>query len=267
MKPPVDTSVETLTPIACAGGIWIKRDDSFNVYGVNGGKVRSCLILAQNSTGLVTAASRSSPQGHIVAAIARGLRVACRIHTASGARTPEMERALESGAKIIQHRAGYSSVVQARAREDAAARAWTLIPFGMESQVSIDLTARQMINIPGATKRLVVPVGSGMTLAGILWGLKSLRRKLPVVGVLVGADPTRRLDRWAPSDWRKKVKFCDSRGDYAKPAAQLSWSGIPLDPLYEAKCIPFLQRADCLWIVGHRGDSVSGDPELKTPSD
>lgn len=257
MKPRADASLETITPIEYAGGIWIKRDDSFNVYGVNGGKVRSCFVLAQESIGLVTAASRTSPQGHIVAAIARGLRVPCRLHTASGSRTPEMDRALESGATIIQHRAGYSSVVQARAREDAASRDWTLIPFGMESQESLDLTARQTVNIPGETRRIVVPVGSGMTLAGILWGLKSLQRELRVVGVLVGADPTRRLDRWAPSDWRKRVKFCDSKGDYAKPAPLLSWAGISLDPLYEAKCIPFLQCADCLWIVGHRGDSAA----------
>lgn len=46
------------TPIQSIGGIWLKRDDLFEIAGVRGGKVRTCWRLSQGSVGLVTAGSR-----------------------------------------------------------------------------------------------------------------------------------------------------------------------------------------------------------------
>lgn len=247
----IDSSA--ITPVSLVHGVWLKRDDLFSAFNASGGKARACLELAgMTRCGLITAAARKSPQGVIAAAIARGLAIECRIHTASGVHTPEILQAISLGAKVVQHRPGYSSVIQARARADAADRGWTLIPFGMEAQESIDLTAHQVSNIPSVVKRLVVPVGSGMTLAAILWGLCRQRRELPIAGVVVGADPRSRLNQWAPSGWEERVKLLPARTSYAKVAPQLAWGEVSLDPHYEAKCIPFLKHGDCLWIVGHR---------------
>jgi hypothetical protein len=195
-----------------------------------------------------------------VAAIARGLSRPCRIHTACGTETLEMVQASQLGSEIVQHRPGYSSVIQARSRQDAAALGWTLIPFGMESEHSVQMTAPQVANIPPQATRLLVPVGSGITLAGILWGLKQVGRTLRVTGVAVGADPTKRLDKWAPPDWRRSTTLRRSASPYAQPALQITWGDIPLDPLYEAKCIPFLKRGDCLWVVGHRNTGPPMQP-------
>ena len=38
------------TPIEQLGDYWVKREDSFEVAGVNGGKVRTCWQLSQGAT-------------------------------------------------------------------------------------------------------------------------------------------------------------------------------------------------------------------------
>jgi 1-aminocyclopropane-1-carboxylate deaminase/D-cysteine desulfhydrase-like pyridoxal-dependent ACC family enzyme len=242
-----------ITPVSRVGNIWIKRDDCFEMFGVNGGKVRACLALARHSTlGLVSAAARQSPQSIIVAAIAAGLGLPCKIHTASGAITEELRRAQLLRAEIIFHQPGYNSVISRRALDDACKFGWTLVPFGMESSEAVYLTAQQMLNIPSTAKRLVVPVGSGMTLAGILNFLQKDRRKLPVIGVVVGADPTRRLDRWGPPGWRSMVELRGSRLSYKCQLTETRIGNVSLDPIYEAKCLSHLRGGDCLWIVGNR---------------
>lgn len=245
------TNAEALTPVERRGDVLVKRDDAFTVAGVRGGKARTCRVLAEGATGLVTAGSRSSPQANIVARIAASLGVPCRVHTPSGVLSPELLEAQDAGAEVVQHRAGHNSVIVARAREDAERLGWTSIPFGMECEEAVTQTRRQVVNLPAEAKRLVVPVGSGMSLAGILWGLRDEGRAMPVVGVTVGADPRKRLDRYAPSGWRDMVTLVDSGSDYATPAAP-AWHGMTLDPHYEAKCVPHLEADDLLWVVGIR---------------
>lgn len=202
----------------------------------------------------MTAGSRASPQVNIVAQIARELGIPCRLHTPQGALAPEVQAAVASGAKLIQHPAGYNNVIIARAREDAAALGWREIPFGMECQVAVDETARQVENVPASAARLVMPVGSGMSLSGVLWGLRRRGLQIPVLGIVVGADPVKRLDRYAPPGWRSMVTLQPSGLDYHAPAPRSfqQLGGITLDPIYEAKCVPFLRAGDLFWIVGVR---------------
>lgn len=244
----------SLSPVELHGKIWVKRDDLFKVAGVNGGKARTCFnLLRARSLGVVTAASRHSPQLAIVAHIAEALKLQCRVHTPMGPQTSQIIDAVGCGAQRIAHIAGYTSVIIARARTDAMMRGWTEIPFGMESPDAIETTAAQTINIPRDSRRIVVTVGSGMTLAGILHGIEQQKRaELPVLGVVVGADPIRRLNRWAPKNWPERVKLIRQPSRYDRPSSVNVWSGIVLDPFYEAKCLPYLRRGDCFWIVGIR---------------
>jgi hypothetical protein len=126
----------------------------------------------------------------------------------------------------------------------------------MECQAAIDQTRAQVQNIPEGVKRIVVPVGSGMSLAGILWGLKDAGLKTQVVGVQVGADPGKRLNRWAPKGWRDMVKIVKSGEDYSRGIDGAEAGGVILDPHYEAKCLPFLKPGDLFWIVGIRQTST-----------
>lgn len=256
MEPHPVQDPAAMTAVQFVGGMWFKRDDSFTIGTAgNGGKVRTCWGLAQGATGLVTAGSRASPQVNIVAGIAQLLGIPCEVHTPSGKIGAEVQMAVDAGAKLVQHKAGHNPVIIARAREAAEANAWREIPFGMECQAAVDATRKQVANLPGGILRLVVPVGSGMSLAGILWGLKDCGRKIPVLGVVVGADPKKRLEQYAPKDWADTVTLVKSEVDYHDEAPTTEVHGIKLDPIYEAKCIPYLKEGDCMWVVGRRASA------------
>lgn len=252
------TSPESLTPVEKVHDLWVKREDAFEIAGVRGGKARACLRLMERSCdGVVTASARHSPQSQVVARIAEQLCLPCRIHTAEGAQTPELADAIRHSAVVIGHRAGYTRVINARARTDCELRKWTLIPFGMESSDAVEAARCQVFNIPISAKRLVVPVGSGITLAGILHGILDVarlhhRQPIQVLGVQIGGDPSGRLNRWGPTAWKSYVRMVRSPLQYSKVPKITNLYGIPLDPVYEAKCLPFLVTGDCLWIVGCR---------------
>jgi 1-aminocyclopropane-1-carboxylate deaminase/D-cysteine desulfhydrase-like pyridoxal-dependent ACC family enzyme len=242
-----------VTPIERRGPYWVKRDDLFEFAEVSGGKVRTCREIALRAKGgLITAGSRYSPQVKIVARVARAFGLPCRIHTPIGAITPEVQDALNAGAVRLTHRPGFNSLLVARSRADSAATGWTEVPFGMECAEAVELTAIQTENLPRDLARLVVPVGSGMTLAGILSGLRSQCRRLPILGIVVGANPGKRLRRWAPDGWETYVQLAKAPVAYERHVDDACCEGLALDPVYEAKCLPFLQPGDCLWVVGMR---------------
>jgi hypothetical protein len=66
----------------------------------------------------------------------------------------------------------------------------------------------------------------------------------------VGKDPTKRLDKWAPSDWRDRCQLVRSKLDFDKPAPDVRLGDVELDPIFEAKCLPFLEPGDLFWVVG-----------------
>lgn len=258
---------DDVTPIEEHGGVRVKRDDYCTVAGISGGKVRTCYSIARKHkeagcTTLVTASSRSSPQANIVATIARHLGMAAHCHIPGGDLGEELEQAQAKGAEIIQHRPGYNSVICARANTDAETAGSGLVPFGMECWDAVEQTRKQVSNIPADTKRIVMPVGSGMSLAGVLHGLVDCNLDIPVVGIVVGADPTDRLNRYAPLGWQSMVTLIESGMDYGTPATTTTLHGIALDPYYEAKCVPFIEAGDLFWIVGIRPTltaAVQGD--------
>ncbi len=250
-----------LTPVEEHGGYMVKRDDLNQVAGVRGGKVRTCWTLAntakqQGKAGLTTAGSRMSPQVNIVAHIAERLGMKCVVHCPEGELSPEVLEAQAHGATVIQHKAGYNNVIIARARAYAKEHNFAEIPFGMEDRVACTCTGLQTANIPPDTKRLVVPVGSGMSLAGILDGLSERGLKIPVLGVMVGADPRKRLAEYAPAGWEGMVTLVQSPLDYHTPAPATKLGELQLDPIYEAKCLAFMQPGDLLWVVGIRASEV-----------
>jgi 1-aminocyclopropane-1-carboxylate deaminase/D-cysteine desulfhydrase-like pyridoxal-dependent ACC family enzyme/DNA modification methylase len=241
-----------LTPVEQRGEYYFKRDDLYCIHGVRGGKVRTCATLAAGSTGLVTASSRQSPQANIVAHIAKALDIPVRIHTPEGELGEELHAAQAAGAEIIQHKAGYNSVIISRAKKDAESTGYKYIPFGMECEEAVVATATQTANIPADIKRIVIPVGSGMSLAGVIKGLQNDgRNDVKILGISVGADPIKRLDKYA-KDWRKFAVIKKSEMNYHKHAPIAQLEGVKLDPVYEAKCLPFLETGDMLWIVGIR---------------
>ena len=254
------TPVETVFSKAF---VQVKRDDLYSFAGVRGGKVRTCRALAQTAVdqgfkGLVTAGARSSPQAVIVAAIARYYGLVCHIHMPTGELSTQGKIAQEMGAKIIQHYPGHNSVIIARAREDGVTNHLFEIPFGVECDEAVNQTAAQCENLPyGSFARIVVPVGSGMSLAGIIQGVRKFDKNgmgIPIVGVIVGADPVKRLNRYAPSMWRYQTTLVHSEYKYSDQVIKsITTTGpVLLDPIYEAKAYQFVKHDDLFWIVGVR---------------
>ncbi len=250
---------DSITPVMRVGENWIKRDDLCVIHGARGGKARTCWHLAKDATaGLTTAGSRESPQVLLVATMAKALGLPCVAHVPEGdITTGPVADAVKLGATVIQHEAGYNTVIAAMANTYGMEHGYTVIPFGMQCEGAVGQTRKQAVNIPNDVCRVVIPVGSGMSLSGLLWGMLDAGNVKPVIGVVVGADPSKRLDTYAPANWRDMVTLVPSCVDYSKHV-DLTIGGVKLDPVYEAKCGTVLTAGDLLWIVGHR-DAYSGD--------
>ena len=255
----------SLTPVQrvhddAIGALWLKRDDLYTVAGVSGGKARTCWVLAQGATGLVTAGHRQSPQMEIVAHIARELGIPCRAHIPNGPETDEIRSALACGAELVRHRNGRNSYIKAMARRDAEACGWTEIPFGMDHPEAIEQTRKQIWNLPerSALRRIVVPIGSGTTFAGVLNGASDRWGPLPpiVVGVVVGGvgieTRVRHIQRYAPLFWHSWTDLHRHPAAYGALEGDTFIGDTLLDKVYEAKCLLYLQPEDVFWIVGAR---------------
>jgi 1-aminocyclopropane-1-carboxylate deaminase/D-cysteine desulfhydrase-like pyridoxal-dependent ACC family enzyme len=253
----------TITPLQQVGDFLLKRDDLFEIAGVRGGKARSCWAIAQGATGLVTASQSISPQGKIVAHVAKELGIGCRLHVPArkSELPPELAAAEAAGAELKPHPAGRDATLAKRAREDAERSGWRLIEFGMESDQAVEgmaaqarKTVAQMNDQGVSVPRVIVPVGSGISLAGILHGFDQAGLTVPVIGVAVrpGRKLDKRIDKWAPPDWRDRCQLVPSQLDFFTPAPDVMLGDVELDPHFEAKCLPFLKPGDLIWLIAIR---------------
>lgn len=257
---------DELTPVEEHGGHLVKRDDLYSAFGAMGGKARSCQYLCEQAlksglNGLVTAGSKKSPQIQIVSFIAKHYGVPFHAHCPQGELGQELEVAKANGAEIFQHRAGYNNVIIRRAKDDAEAMGYAEIPFGMECWEAVYQTALQVKSLvepykQGKFSRIIMPIGSGMSLSGVLWGLLYWGIDVPVVGVQVGGKYEKRLQTYAPEDM--DLTTVKSSYDYHKYYENNQIGDLKLDPIYEAKCLDFIEEGDLLWVVGVRDGIIEG---------
>lgn len=249
-----------ITAIEDHDGYRIKREDAWSLRGARGAKARAIQTIAAGKPGIISAGARVSPQIERVALAAAALGIPARLHTGAGAETPELACARAAGATILQHNPARLSVIRARYRADTEAHPdWAHLPYGMEHPVYLAQVAKQTKNLPDGKYRLVVPVGSGATLAGILLG--GVPTGVQIIGVRVGGNPAALIDRHAPDGWADRVTMVDAEEPYgAAPATAAAprIGTVTLDPHYEAQCLPWLRRGDILWCVGLR-TAVSGE--------
>lgn len=246
------------TPVETHAGIQVKRDDAWRIGGATGAKARTMhrLAIEKGAAGIITAGARRSPQIERAALVAAHLGIPCRVHVPDGATTPEITTCEKAGAEVIRHKHGRLSVLKARFRDDTAEHPdWLHVPFGMDMDDYRADVAQQVANLPTNITRIVTPCGSGSTLAGILTGLDQQGLDIPVLAVQVGHDPTATLDRCYPT-WRDRVQLVKSELDYDTDAPTTRLGTLGLDPMYEAKCLPYLQDGDLLWAVGIRTNNA-----------
>lgn len=251
--------LDELTPVEYYEneGVWLKRDDMFEIYGVRGGKARSAYqvileLLEQGYKTIVTAGSRQSPQCEIVSFICESIGVDCKLFMPFGGDTSVITNIKNnSHTEIIRVRPGYNNIIVARAREYAENRGCGYVPFGMECARNVEVTSEQVRNIPLECSRVVVPVGSGMSFSSIVTGMSKYGIEKPLLGVRVGKDPTKIINEYAFGLDLMDYEIVESSVDYHEPV-EAYVGGYNLDPIYEAKCFEFLKRGDLLWVVGHR---------------
>ena len=252
-----------LTPVEKVGNNYIKRDDLYKYANQRGGKVRAALYLIKKANGkcLTTAGNRNSPQINIVSSIGKKLGKDVVAFTSTGELGPEVELAKQKGATIKQVSPGYETVITRRAKDYAEKSGCAYIPFGMDTPDVHHLTANQVKNIPNDVKRVVIPVGSASSIIGVIKGIMEYKKGVKVLGVVVGANPIKKLDKYVPN-WRSVASLVFPKLKYHEPAKETNFNGIDLDPFYEAKTLPYLKLGDLLWVVGVReGLELEGGAE------
>lgn len=258
MKDKNGIDIEEITPIEKRGNLFFKREDKFEIFGVKGAKVRSAYMLIQQGlkkgyTQFITAGSRQSPQCEIVSNLCQKLGLINHVFMPEGSDTSVIKHLRKNDLTVLHRvKAGYNNVICARAKEYAEKEQQCYIPFGMECKENVDLTKLQVANIPDNIKRIVIPVGSGMSFIAVMNGLYWFDREdIQVLGVSVGKDPSNNIKKYlkAPTI---KYSIIKSDYNYEDQAEITSINGVNLDPIYESKCIPYLKDGDLLWVVGKR---------------
>ena len=255
-----------ITPIEKVDNIYVKRNDLYTIGKCNGGKAASAyqLLLDAKEKGykdVVTSGSRYSPQCEIVSNLCEMMDMKCHLVMPKGDTTKVIET-IENNPNSVLHmpygRGSYQNVLNSYAKNMSIENNYYLIPFGMQCVKNVTLIAEQVANVPKEIKRIVVPVGSGMTLCGILQGLVNYNRyDVEVVGVITGGDPTKVIHTFSPKFVKlPKYTLETFYPDAPKPRIRYATKveayigDIELDKIYEAKCKEFIRDGDLFWIVG-----------------
>lgn len=237
-------------------GIWVKREDLFKCFDVNGSKARVALYLIQKSIAngeeVVTAGGRDSYQCEIISDICQHMGVVCHIFMPDGQETESIKRCTRNSlTQMHMERPGYNNVVISRAKRFSENHKCMYIPFGMECAEAIAINKNQVANIPHGVKRIVIPVGGGMSLCAVARGIKDLDIRIPILGVVTGMDPQKTIAKYIGDNDKPDVELVQAKTEY-RHMVKANIDGIELDPIYEAKCIDYIKDGDLLWIVGSR---------------
>lgn len=246
----------SLAPIQYYNGIYLKRNDLCEYEGCYGGKAE-CIhkFITQAKTKVfVTCGSRDSLQCDIVSQMCDSLGYECHVFMPAGKSTPTIENIVKRKTELHRIENGYMVVVKNRAEAFAKTHNMTYIPFGMEHISAIETIAKQVENIPQAVKRIVVPIGGGVTLCGILKGLHDFKKRIEVLGIQTGKKPSDKLLN--TFTYNNSYRILPYRENITPTAmynlrTNHSIGGVNLDPIYEGKCYSFLEDDDLLWIVGY----------------
>ncbi len=251
--------INELTPVEFheSKGVWLKRDDLFEIYNARGGKARSAYqiitkLLSDGYAEIVTVGARTSPQCEVVSFICEALKVKCTIFMPRGKETSVIRNIENNPCTTIERcKVGYTNYIISQSREYAKKVNAGYIPFGMECDENIKITSEQVQNIPKECNRIVVPVGGGMSFSSIMVGMNKYNIDKPLLGIAMGRNPTKTIEKYTNELTFPKYEIVYSPYEYDK-MIKANIDDVNLDPIYEAKCCEFLQQGDLLWIVGHR---------------
>lgn len=265
-----------ITPVIKVGGLLVKRDDLFCPFesgGVNGGKLRQCVMLVQSIgdvKGLVTYCSKGSPQAPIVAAVGKSLGIESVI-VYGGTKRKSLQ--MEHMARLVSHyggkicigaKTGRHNVLHKISERISEERGYFLVQYGINlskhKDVLLSAVAKQTRNIPDC-ENLVAVCGSGITASGILIGLKQNGIKVKNVHLVATAPDRRQFIQSITEGYgaSRKIEYHDlfhQKGfSYDKPAYE-KIGNIALHPNYEGKAFRWFRQSGLsedgtvFWITG-----------------
>lgn len=253
-----------LSSVEKINDIYVKREDLAQFKNINGGKGRVITYLIEQGieegyTDFVSCGSRDSVQCEMVSAACECYNVNCHIFMPSGHDTPIINQIKRNPhTKIIRTDVGYVSTIKKQSIDYANNNDYFYIPFALEDEITIEINKDQVQNIPDEVKRVIVPIGSGMNFISIIKGLEEYNKNIPVVGIQIGLDPKKNIERFL-GETSIKYEIIKSEIPYNKQAKEYKLGNIKLNKTYEAKCLPYLKPNDLFWIIGK--DLLTEDDE------
>lgn len=256
------------TPVHDFGGWTAKREDLAHYTGADapsGAKVRQYLAMteraAPDAAFLVGCSADSAMQVYVAHTAATHGRPGVVVVPARRKRSAATQWAAEQGAEIVEVRPGYPSVYRGRARQIGRERGGAV--RWLPAYAAHD-TAEQVANLPSDTRRVVIPSGSGLTAAGVLYGLaqRSMHSTEVVAVAVSGLTTAERIEASARSFFAHyflplpALTVVRHASPYGKPRDAELPDGMRLDPYYAAKALEFVRPGDCLWVCGRRPDSL-----------
>ena len=215
-----------MTPIVREhDGVFVVRDDLFP----GGTKARFLPVLYENADEVVYASPAEGGAQTALAHSAAGLGKRATIFVAK--RKVPHPRALEAkrlGAKVMQVRPGYLTVVQARAREYCRATGALLAPFGVDLPEALDLIADAARDTGLKPDEVWCASGSGVLMRGLAKAWPGARRHSVQIG--------------------RELSSCDVAGAtihiYSRRFGQHAKTvpPFPSDPHYDAKAWEICRR-------------------------
>ncbi len=265
-----------LTPVEEHGGILFKRDDLYAPYGkhwITGGKIRQCRHLIESNLDFIksecggtiaTASSIASPQAPIVSRVAKefGLK---SIIGYGNSKNPTAQLAMAEcdylGSELIQlsKTQGFNTVLYSKLKKLNQERPFFSVLFGYavhtHRESIVDQIADQIENVDCDV--LYVPMGSGVTLTGILEGRAKHDKQFKIVGLQpFGYDRGKSVESMLgrPLDWDN---FTQHLGGFSYHRLVKKNVGFELDMIYESKSFMMMERfmdpkqTNCFWVIGN----------------
>lgn len=268
----------SLTPIQEYNGIYFKRDDlymPFKDIPLSGGKVRQAINLVQNNekfirekcnSTIATATSVHSPQGIILTRVAnefgfKTLLVLGATKQSCLDKNILMKNCLTLGAEFdTVCGVGYDTALMSRIRLLNRVRDFFVVKFGINSNEVIDIISEQVKNLPNDLHNLVIPVGSAITLSGILKGLLKYKKNIKriIACQIAGYDRTDIVNQILGSNAIEYEFHIDKTFAYSKQVIVKFNDTEFLDKIYEAKAykwmmnnVDIVNEKTLFWIVGN----------------
>jgi hypothetical protein len=251
-------------------GYFFKREDAHVVDGMAGAKVRLCqavLELPGSKRGVVMASGRTCSLPVIMSWIGKQRGIPVTIYYPKSKPSAQQSQAVANGAMTVEVYPGYPNVVEAKAKTEAEATGAYYLPPRNSRRLAVELSAFQVANaVECNPQRIVVPVGTGTTLAGIIVGCSRYGWNKPMAGVVVGMNPERHIRQCLGEfAWPTWLSFVPSGTGFKQKAKEHILGGIELDRYYAAKCIPFMQKGDLLWVTGRSVGLPARRQRMKVP--